>query len=176
MDNISLFFLIFSMEHSWLSNNLMLFTTNYLIYISILLIFVLGFKGGIKERKALILIILSIPIAILLIKVIHIFFYEPRPFVTFNFSPLVNENANASFPSRHATIASIIAFSYIFLKSKWAPIFLASALLIGTSRVYLGVHYPLDILGGLITAIISIVIALQVKKLLKIGLLNQKHS
>lgn len=173
MDNLSLFFLIFSLNgHSPVTDNLMLFATRYLIYISILLIFILGFKGGIKEKKALVLTCLAIPIAILLIKVIHIFFWEPRPFVTLNFAPLITESTNASFPSRHATIAFVIASAYIYLKSKWAPFFLTSAILVGISRVYFGVHYPLDILGGLITAIISIVIALQVKKLLKIGLLR----
>lgn len=173
MDNLSLFFLIFSLNRdSRFIDILMIFATNYLIYLLFLLIFILAFTGGIKEKKALILAVLSIPIAILLIKIIHIFFYEPRPFVTFQFSPLVDESANASFPSRHTTLATILAFAYIYFKSKWASLLLFLATWIAISRIYVGVHYPLDILGGFITAIISLVLALQVKKLLKIGLLR----
>ncbi len=159
MDNTS-FFLIFNLSRKWpLLDIFMVFTTNYVIYISILLIFFLAFKGKAKERKALLLIILAMPVAILLIKCIHLFINEPRPFVTFNFFPLADNNPDPSFPSRHATIMAVIAFSYAYFKSKWALLFLILMILIGISRVYVGVHYPLDVLGGFILGIISLSLA-----------------
>lgn len=167
MDNISLFFLIYNLNsHSSILNNLMLFGATYLIYVTILLMFIVAFKGKMKERKALILAVLAIPIAILLIKLIHIFINEPRPFVTYNFLPLTDNTPDASFPSRHATIASLVAFSYLYFKSKWSTLFLIIMIWIGISRIYVGVHYPLDIIGGFIVAIVSLAAALQFKKLL----------
>lgn len=151
----------------------MIFATSQLIYLLILFIFILGIKGTIKEKKALILIFLSIPLAVLLIKGIHLFYFENRPFVTHNLPLIVEEDINASFPSRHATISAIIAFAYTYFKSKWTILFLLGALLIGISRIYVGVHYPLDIIGGFATAFIALVIGLRVKQLLKIGLLKQ---
>src|SRR3989344_1037512 len=149
MDNIGLFFLIFGFSnHSQTLDNLMVFITHYLIYLTFLLMFILGFKGKIKEKKALLLAVLAIPIAILLIKVIHIFINEPRPFVNYHFSPLTGSAANASFPSRHATIMAVIAFAYTYFKSKWSPFFLSLMILVGISRIYVGVHFPIDILGG----------------------------
>lgn len=150
----------------------MVFVTNPLIYLLILLIFILGIRGTTREKKALILILLSIPIAVLLIKGIHFFYLEDRPFVTHNLPLIVEEDINASFPSRHTTISAIIAFAYTYFKSKWAIPFLLVALLIGLSRIYVGVHYPLDVIGGFVTAIIALVIGLRVKQLLKIGLLK----
>jgi len=153
MGNINLFFWIFGAE--------------YVIYIMFFIIFVLGFKGKPNDKKSFLICLLTIPIALLIIRIIHLFYFEPRPFITLNFIPLVKEANNASFPSRHATISSVIAFSFLFFKSKWSPVFLAAALWIGFSRIYVGVHYPLDILGGFIVGIISLMIALQIKRLLK---------
>lgn len=170
MDNVSLFFLIFNLHgHSRLLDNLMVFGSTYLIYLIILFIFILGLKGGIREKKACLLILLGIPIAVLLIKGIHLFFYESRPFVAFQFPPLITEKLDASFPSRHATIASVMAFVFTYFKSKWSALLLLAALFVGISRVYVGVHYPLDIIGGFTVGIISIIISLQGKKLLQAG-------
>lgn len=145
----------------------MIFSTNYVIYLSFFAIFLIAFKGKIKDRKALILILISFPLAILLIKFIHFFINEPRPFVTFNFEPLADNNPNASFPSRHATIMAIIAFAYTYFKSKWGIFFLIMMILVGVSRIYVGVHYPLDVLGGFITGLISLILAFQIIKFLK---------
>ncbi len=168
MDNVSLFFWIFNFNHhSNLLDDLMVFVTYYFIYISVLLMIILGIKGKINEKKALLLTILTIPIAILLIKGIHLFIHEPRPFITYNFTPLANGTFDLSFPSRHATIMAVIAFSYTYFKSKWSYLFLTLMLWVGLSRIYVGVHYPLDVIGGFIVGIISLMLAGQFIKLIK---------
>lgn len=173
MDNTNLFFLIFNLHgQSWLLDQLMIFATNYLIQLTVLLTLFLAFKGSIKEKKSFLIIILSLPIAVLIIKLIHIFVFEPRPFVTYNLTPLVSETLNASFPSRHATISAVVAFAFTYFKSKWSPFLLFIMIWISISRVYIGVHYPLDLIGGWTTAVISLAIGLQVKKILKIGFLR----
>lgn len=172
MDN-TLFFLIFNLNgYSKILDELMVFGADQLIYMLILFMFILGFRGGIKEKKAFLLILLGIPIAILLIRGIHLFFFESRPFVTFHFTPFVKEAVDASFPSRHATISSVIAFSYTYFKSKWSLPFLFAAAWIGLSRIYVGVHYPLDIIGGFLTGITALLISIKIKNLLKLGLLS----
>lgn len=173
MDNITLFFLIFSLNgRIWTLDNLMIFAAQYLIYLTILMVFVLSFKGGTKERKAMLLAFLALPIAVLLIKAIHLIFFEPRPFVDFHFSPLISHNADASFPSRHAAIMSVVAFSYTYLKSKWAPVLLFFMLWVGAARIFVGVHFPQDIIGGFVVGLISLIIALQIIKLIKLRFLT----
>ena len=174
MDNVKLFFSIFYFNgHILILDKLMVFGATALIYLSFLPVFIMGLKGGIKEKKVLLLIILGVPIAFLLIEGIHFFYYETRPFVTFNFTPIVSEAASsASFPSKHATIAGIVGFTFAHYKSKWTPLFLLLTLWVGFSRIYVGVHYPLDVLAGFLTSIVALIIAVQVKNLLKFHFLK----
>lgn len=172
MDNTSLFFQIFINLNGqfWILDQLMIFGATYLIYVVFLIVLFLALKGRINEKKAALLILLGIPIAVLLIKTIHLFYFESRPFVAYNFTPIVSETTDAAFPSRHATISAVIAFSYLYFKSKWSLLFLFLMLWIGLSRIWVGVHYPLDVIGGFLTGIISLCFAIGVKNLIKIYL------
>lgn len=169
MDNVSLFFLIFNLSNkSTFLDVFMLMGARVIIFVAFLLMFILAFKGGIKEKKVFILVIISIPIIILLIKIIHIFYYEPRPFITYHFIPLFPYGDDASFPSRHASMMVAIAFAYTYFKSKWALLFLVFMLWVGISRIYTGIHYPIDILGGILVGLISLILSKYLVKFLKL--------
>ncbi|OGE38178.1 hypothetical protein A3B45_03860 [Candidatus Daviesbacteria bacterium RIFCSPLOWO2_01_FULL_39_12] len=168
MNNISVFFLIFNLRNQYpFVDALMIFGAEYLIYLVFILMILLTFKGKINERKAIILALLSLPIAVVLIKIIHLFILEPRPYISYHITPLITYGDDVSFPSRHASIVSAIAFSYLHFKSKWFPLFLFMMVWVGFSRIYVGVHYPIDILGGFLVGIISQIISLQIIKFLK---------
>ena len=84
-------------------------------------------------------------------KTIKFFIQRPRPFKTLDDVNLVlGANDGFSFPSGHATtsfcLATVIAMRYPKLR---VPAFIV-ALLVALSRPYIGVHYPSDILGGII--------------------------
>lgn len=176
MSNVSLFFQIFNLNgHYPILDKLMVFGADQLIYLLIIFIFILGIYGGTKEKKSFLLVLLGIPVAFLLITVIHLFFFESRPFVTYNFTPFVKEASDAAFPSRHATISAVIAFSYLYFKSKWSALFLIIMAWIGLARIYVGVHYPLDVIGGLLVSIASLFISIKIKNLLLFGFLKKSH-
>jgi undecaprenyl-diphosphatase len=62
-----------------------------------------------------------------------------------------------SFPSNHAVNASVLAtLTTLYMPRLWLPA-TALALLVGYTRVYVGVHYPLDVLAG---SVLGIVVAL----------------
>lgn len=167
MDNISLFFLIFGFSKGspfW--DNLMIFGAEYLIYLSIILMFVFAMSGGVKEKKACLLSLISLALVVIIIKVIHLFILEERPFVTFDISPLIPHQEDPSFPSRHTSAISAIAFAFLFYKSKWALVFGFFVFWIGVARVYTGVHYPGDVLGGIVVGAISVIMARQIIKFL----------
>jgi undecaprenyl-diphosphatase len=66
-------------------------------------------------------------------------------------------NLPRSFPSNHAVNASVLAtLTTLYIPRLWLPA-TALAILVGYSRVYVGVHYPLDVLAG---SVLGIVVAL----------------
>ncbi len=90
----------------------------------------------------------------------------PRPFIVGLSPSYIDHGARGSMPSTHATVMFTIAL--IFLMRPAARIaglvLLAVALATGWARVYVGVHYPLDIVGGLVLgAVIAGVFWLLVK-------------
>ncbi|HWA20036.1 MAG TPA: phosphatase PAP2 family protein [Devosia sp.] len=60
-----------------------------------------------------------------------------------------------SFPSGHATTAFALAACIGFLSVRWFWPAVAFALVIGVSRVALGLHYPSDVLGGAILGLLG---------------------
>lgn len=77
---------------------------------------------------------------------------RPRPYDTLLWlQPLIPLLPDFSFPSGHASssFAAATAFTLAGADKKWAVAAFVLALLISFSRLYVGVHYPTDVLGGL---------------------------
>ena len=70
-----------------------------------------------------------------------------------------------SFPSGHTATAFILFFLtlYFFPNKKTFWIGAAYAILCGYSRIYLGQHFPLDIAGGIIVAILSFQLSIWIR-------------
>ncbi|MFC0338608.1 Undecaprenyl-diphosphatase [Kushneria avicenniae] len=80
--------------------------------------------------------------------------YHPRPFMMPLGHTLISHAPTPSFPSNHMTIISTVAFSFL-LRPTLRKIGLVMAILacpVAWSRIYLGVHFPLDMLGAVIVA------------------------
>lgn len=76
---------------------------------------------------------------------------RPRPYWRNPAVPLlISEQKDFSFPSGHSTASFCAAFSLVYCKSKGMVPGLLLALIIAISRLYFYVHYPTDILAGIL--------------------------
>lgn len=83
---------------------------------------------------------------------------------TFNFKFLIPLPKSYSFPSGHTT-SSFAAFGVCwFMNARFKYWILLLAVLISFSRLYLHVHYPSDVIGGIILGLISAKIAVNIGK------------
>jgi len=100
---------------------------------------------------------------------------RPRPFeVIAEPDPLITGTVASSFPSGHAatSAAGAVILSVLVGRGVWrwlAPL----ALLIGFSRVYVGVHYPADVLAG---ALLGAAVALGFLRLLRLTSTDPRRS
>jgi undecaprenyl-diphosphatase len=95
-------------------------------------------------------------VQILLQQIVKHIFCRQRPFVAHDdIFYIIPPPDKFSFPSGHTAAA----FAVVFIMYSFFPIFLGIALivacLIAISRVYMGLHYPTDLLGGLLLGYIS---------------------
>jgi undecaprenyl-diphosphatase len=75
---------------------------------------------------------------------------RPRPFVAHpgQLDLLMSHQANGSFASDHATFTMAVAVGLLLVHRKWGLVAVVIAVFEGFLRVFMGVHYPSDILGG----------------------------
>jgi undecaprenyl-diphosphatase len=76
-------------------------------------------------------------------------FDRARPFIwDMEVAPLIKTPSSSSFPSGHSATAAAGALTLSVLYPALAPLLVPVGLLVILSRVYLGVHFPVDVLAG----------------------------
>lgn len=102
----------------------------------------------------------SIGIAVLVARALKILFGTQRPIShdTVISSPLVKSKVVHAFPSGHSSVAFAIATSVFFATTPTIGVaFFIMAIFVSLGRVFVGVHWPSDIIGGAFIGILSAV-------------------
>lgn len=135
-----------------------IFLAQYLAYILVIafIVLVLLEKKWKQRCYDLFLGLMSVLLARgLVAEVIKFLYQRPRPYVELVFKPLIDIDFSSAFPSGHASLFFALATTTFLINKKWSYYFFAGAFLMGLARIYVGVHWPLDILGGMVVGVLS---------------------
>ncbi len=86
---------------------------------------------------------------------ILLFIDRIRPYDQGITQAIIDKSADPSFPSDHATVVFATAILLLLKRDRFWPAYMAVAVLVGTSRVFVGLHFVSDVLGGAATAALA---------------------
>ena len=81
--------------------------------------------------------------------------YQARPFVVMHFTPLFPHVPNNSFPSSLTAFAAVAAVIGVLAWRRLGMVFVVGLLVVGFGCVYVGVHYPSDVIAGAGAGVVS---------------------
>jgi len=160
--DISIFQQINGLAGQWAClDALGVFFAEYLIYILgglALLVFRKNLRRAIWAILAVVLAKLGIA------ELIRLFWSRPRPFVENNVNLLIEKASEPSFPSGHASACFALSYIIYHYNKKAGIVFFFASFLVSIARVFVGVHWPLDVLGGAAVGILAGWIVIKISK------------
>lgn len=133
------------------------FAAQWLIMLVPLVLVMLWMSGAPAQRQAAVRACLATCVALGINAVIGLLWFHPRPFMEGVGHTFLHHVPDSSFPSDHGTImftvALVLLTSAPLLARRWGAVLLPAALAVAWSRVFLGVHYPMDMIGALLVSL-----------------------
>jgi len=133
-----------------------IFAAEWLIFMVPLSLVLLWANGAGPGREVALRAFFAATCALTLNAMIGHLWYSPRPFVAEVGHTFLLHAPDSSFPSDHATsifsVALVLAFSRVPLARSLGVLMLPLSLIVAWSRVYLGVHWPKDMVGALLVS------------------------
>ncbi|MGS0741250.1 phosphatase PAP2 family protein [Glaciimonas sp. GG7] len=128
-----------------------------LIWLVPIVVLVGWLRGSEQIRKCMLQATVAGIIGMVLNQLISLLWEHPRPFVIGLGNNFVTHAPDSSFPSDHLTLLLAVAFSFL-LHPRLRVIGLLFTLMglpVAWARMYVGVHFPLDMLGAVVVAAVS---------------------
>ena len=128
-------------------DRLMILVSTKIRYVFLFVLIVMCFKKQIYKKISFEAGV-SVIIALITHVLIKLFFFKPRPFAKRRVGILIPSKTDSSFPSKHTLLVFAIATTIIFYKRFLGSIMFVLSFLTGLSRIWVGHHYPSDIVGS----------------------------
>lgn len=136
-------------------DELAVFFASYLAYPLTILELIILWQNKTNSRFVYQTIGAAILARLIIAEVLHCFFPRQRPCAEGRAKSLINCPESKSFPSGHATFYFSVAVSIFLFNQPIGLLLLAATILIAFFRIFVGVHWPSDILAGAVIGISS---------------------
>ncbi|MBU8695220.1 undecaprenyl-diphosphatase [Bacillus pumilus] len=146
-----------SIDHGYL-NPIFIGLAEYTVLLAALMCLFVWFQNRSRYNRAMVVSAgLTFILAELLGKIAGVFYFNQQPFAEMSHvNLLIQKEVNNSFPSDHTIfIFSVCLIFWLFHKRHVYWLFVACA--VGFSRIWVGVHYPFDVLAGAVIASLTAV-------------------
>lgn len=137
-------------------DSVIIFCAKYLFAAVILLYILAVYQASKRDRKALVIAVVIAGItAVILDKLSGKLYYDPRPFVSHNVTPLIKHAADNGFPSEHTILSMTIGILLFYYRRRLGALAIVVAYIVGIARIAAHVHSPIDIIGGIVIGAVA---------------------
>ncbi|MFB6468808.1 undecaprenyl-diphosphatase [Cytobacillus sp. Hz8] len=146
-------------EYTYL-NPIFIFLAEYMVYVFAFCLVVIWFSRREKNRMMVIQAGFAFIVAEILGKVAGLLHSNSQPFAELqHVNQLIEKAVDNSFPSDHTILFFSICFTFWLVQRRSGLIWMLLAISVAISRIWVGVHYPFDVLAGAAIGVISAYIA-----------------
>jgi undecaprenyl-diphosphatase len=147
-------------------DSLAVFAAEYMPVVVILALIYLWIRKGDSTHDILLYGVYAAITGLIINYLIGLVYFHPRPSMSHIGTHLFPYPMDSSFPSDHTTLMVSIALMLIYFKETriYGVIILILGLIGGFARVFSGIHFPFDIFGSVIVAIISTILIFYFKE------------
>lgn len=130
-------------------NDSFVFLAEYTVYIFALIVLIRWFSRNQKDRIMIICASLSFVMSEILGKLAGVLHSNKQPFAVLpDVNQLIEKAVDNSFPSDHTILFFSFCITFAIFHKKTGFIWILLACLVGFSRIWVGVHYPADVIAG----------------------------
>ena len=133
---------------------LMILISNKIRYVFIFVLIFLWFRND-SYKKVSCNAMKSMGITLFIHTLIKLVYFKPRPFVKHRVGILIPSKMDSTFPSKHTLLVFAISTSIFLYDRILGSIMWILSVLTGFSRIWVGHHYPSDIIGSAFIASIT---------------------
>ncbi|WP_281167944.1 undecaprenyl-diphosphatase [Paenibacillus assamensis] len=131
-------------------NPAFVFIAEYMVVLLALTVLVYWFTRDKDNRMMILCASIAFICAFAIGKISGVFHSNYQPFYELNdVNTLVHKEKDNSFPSDHTMLFFTYCFTFWLFKRGWSMLWVWLAVLVGISRIWVGVHYPLDVFTGI---------------------------
>jgi undecaprenyl-diphosphatase len=139
----------------WIIYLTTIFANDFIFGIPFLLL-IMWFWGGDKPRHTAIMAFCVCFLSLGFNQLIAMVYQHPRPSMMGIGHTFMSHAMDSSFPSDHMTVFSALALTFFMQRLKTLGLVVALlGIVVGWSRIFLGFHYPLDMLGAVGVTIVG---------------------